>query len=300
MQSNCYRSLVIIGLLLMSVMASAQNDASDRLKPKWLNATPKPSNSSFVYVIKSAMGRTQEEARNACFDELMADMGFEKGMSVTVNTTSLDQENLIYRDGQALEYSESSFQRKSIIKGKEVFVQGLKIDEYWVRQADGQIYLTTLYARSQLDTKPRFDRVELTEHYGMQGLWRSLIIPGWGQFHKKANLKGGLFLGGCAALAVGAVFMESQRIDYVDKITKTHDANLKRSYATKRDHFATGRNVCIGVGAALYIYNLIDAVAAPGARRAVVKARNRNGCSYAVAPTVLNGETPGLAASFTF
>lgn len=298
MQSNYYHKLIVVVLLLMSVAASAQYDASDRLKPKWLNAAPKPSNPTFVYVVKSAVARTLDEARKDCFSELVAEMGLEKGVLAITDYQTSEQENVVWYGDKKSEYAESKFQVNSTIKGKEVTVQGLKIDEYWERKADGQIHLTTLYARSQLDTKPRFDRVELTEHYGVQGLWRSLIIPGWGQFHKKANLKGGLFLGGCAALAVGAVFMEGQRSDYVDKIIKTHDANLKRDYATKRDHFATGRNICIGVGAALYIYNLIDAIAAPGARRAVVNPRN--GRSYAIAPTVLNGGTPGLAASWTF
>lgn len=293
--------VTVVLLLLASVLtAAAQREVSNRLKPKWLNSLPKPSNSTFVYVIKSAKARTLTEARENCFSELVAEMGLEKGVRATTDYESSDQENYISVDGKESEYTESNFQMKSTIKGKEVSVYGLKIDEYWERQADGQIYLTTLYARSQIDTKPRFDRVELTEHYGGRALWRSLIIPGWGQFHKKANLKGGLFLGGCAALAVGAVFMESQRSDYVDKILKTHDANLKRSYATKRDHFATGRNICIGACAALYIYNLVDAIAAPGARRVAVKRRQNGGRSYAVVPTLLPGGTPGIAASWTF
>lgn len=300
MQNNSCRYCIAVVLLLVSLTTSAQYNASDRLKPKWLNSLPNPSNASFVYVVKSAVARTLEDARNECFSELVAEMGLEKGVRATTDYQSSEQENIVLYGDKESAYVESKFQVNSTIKGKEVTVQGLKIDEYWERKADGQIYLTTLYARSQLDTKPRFDRVKLTEHYGVQGLWRSLIIPGWGQFHKKANLKGGLFLGGCAALAVGAVFMESQRSDYVDKILKTHDANLKRSYATNRDHFATGRNICIGACAALYIYNLIDAIAAPGARRVLVNRRSNTGRSYAVAPTVLNGGTPGLAASWTF
>ncbi|MDE6045693.1 MAG: hypothetical protein K2G10_00110, partial [Alistipes sp.] len=82
--------------------------------------------------------------------------------------------------------------------------------------------------------------------------------------------------------------------DYVRKIVQTHNAELKRIYATKRDHFATGRNICIGAVAALYIYNLIDAVAAPGAERIIVHS------PYAFTPTILNDGAPALAASVTF
>ena len=188
----------------------------------------------------------------------------------------------------------------STIQGKPVTLHALVIDEYEERKGDGKIYLTTLYARSQIDAIPSFDNITVTDSYGARGLWRSAIVPGWGQFHKGANLKGGLILGGCAALAAGIVFTENQRSDYVRKIGKTHSAELKRTYATKRDHFATGRNICIGAIAALYVYNLIDAVAAPGARRIVVHPRSGGRGTYAFAPTILNNGAPVLAASVTF
>jgi len=48
------------------------------------------------------------------------------------------------------------------------------------------------------------------------------------------------------------------------------DANAKKSYINSASNLATGRNVCIGAAAALYVYGLIDAIVAPGARRVVI------------------------------
>ncbi|MDE5945576.1 MAG: hypothetical protein K2G93_08360, partial [Rikenella sp.] len=114
-------------------------------------------------------------------------------------------------------------------------------------------------------------------------------------------LKGGLILGGCASLAAGIIFTERQRADYARKIVKTHSVDLKRHYATQRDHFATGRNICIGALAALYVYNLIDAVVAPGARRVVVHDHKGNGRSYSFVPTMAIGDDAlALGAFVTF
>ncbi|MCH5328998.1 MAG: hypothetical protein J1E02_08245 [Coprobacter sp.] len=147
---------------------------------------------------------------------------------------------------------------------------------------------------------PLYDDVELTTSYMSDpATWGLALIPGAAQFHKGSYLKGGLILGGTVVLVGGIIFTENQRSDYVGKIAKTHNANIKRAYATKRDHFATGRNICIGAGAALYVYNLIDAIVAPGARRVIVKQRP-NGNKYALLPTVTEEGAPGITALVTF
>lgn len=68
--------------------------------------------------------------------------------------------------------------------------------------------------------------------------------------------------------------------------------------ATKRDHFATGRNICVGAAAALYVYNLLDAFVTPGARRVVTLRSNGN--TYAFAPTLLEGNAPGVGMVMSF
>jgi hypothetical protein len=127
-----------------------------------------------------------------------------------------------------------------------------------------------------------------------------MIIPGWGQFHKGSNLKGGLILGGTAVCAAGIVFTEGVRADYNTRMLQTYDVNLIRSYQTKRDNFTTARNICIGATAALYLYNLIDAIAAPGAQRLVVKRQDSKGNNYAFVPSVSMEGAPMMTAAITF
>jgi len=107
-------------------------------------------------------------------------------------------------------------------------------------------------------------------------------------------------LGGCAVLAGGIIFTEHTRADYVAKIAQTHNTQAIRTYTNKRNHFATARNICIGAAAALYVYNLIDAVATPGARRVVVKKGKNSQRRYAFAPTVSEYGRPMLTTSITF
>ena len=47
-----------------------------------------------------------------------------------------------------------------------------------------------------------------------------------------------------------------------------------KTYNTKADNCENIRNICIGGAAALYVYNLIDAIAANGAKRVIIKKKN--------------------------
>ncbi len=293
-----YRILIIsILLLLGTVSSSGQNT----LKPKWMRSIPNASSSDFYFVkVHSDMGSSLSGARTAIMQELTA--GVERTDRVTVKE--------IYEDSSTQNYSSKGvslndvdhYQLNLQVDGSSRPIRSRRVDEYWRTSLRGgsRIYdYYALYAVERQGRKADFSVISTTSSYGARGLWRSAIIPGWGQFHKGANLKGGLILGGTAALAAGIVFTENQRSDYARRINQTHDIKLIRSYQTKRDHFATARNICIGAVAALYVYNLIDAIAAPGAQRVVVKKR-ANGRTYAFLPAVTDDGTPVMAATVTF
>lgn len=251
------------------------------------------------YVTETAVSPTLNDARQECFSSLLQGAGFEKGVSVESDYETKDTEHSIVINGKSNDVTESHFTVNSTVKGKKVELQGIKIDEYWERRDDGKYFLTTLYARSQLDRKPSYDNLDITTKYGVHGLWRSAIVPGWGQLYKGSTLKGGLVLGGTVAFIGGIIYTETMRQDYMNKLNKTHNTDNIRSYKTRADNFAMGRNICIGGLAALYVYNIVDAIVAPGAKRIVVR-KNVNGRSYALLPAVTFDGSPAVCARITF
>lgn len=238
-------------------------------------------------------------ARNNALTELISSTGLANGVIVSSEWHSNEQLSQVWENGRLAERITNDAQTITSAKGEEVKLHISNIDEYWRRDKQGIYHLTKLYAKSNLGYEAHFDDVELTTKYGIRGLWRSMIIPGWGQFHKGSNLKGGLIIGGTAALATGIVYAETMRNDYTRKMNTTHSAEHKLTYATRSDNFAMGRNVCIGALGALYVYNLIDAIAAPGARFVKVKKSHR-GSTYTFAPTLVDYNNPAMAMAITF
>lgn len=172
------------------------------------------------------------------------------------------------------------------------------VDEYWeyISYPDGSrgYEYYALFAVSRQASVPVFDDFYFTTHYGMQGFIRSLV-PGWGQIYKGSMTKGVCILGGEVACVAGIIVSESMRSSYIKKMKE--QPKFAKEYNSKADNWENGRNFCIGAAAALYVYNLVDAIAAKGAKRVVVKPANRP--YFSLAPTILDNGY-GLTFAYRF
>ena len=173
---------------------------------------------------------------------------------------------------------------------KTAFTQ---IDIYWEKDKSGIYNCWVLFEVANNADKVRFQEVTFTKKYGIRGLAYSLI-PGVGQLYKGSTAKGLSILGGEAALAAAIVLCENTRASYVKKM-REQLAHAK-TYNSKADNWETGRNVCIGAAVALYIYNLVDAAIANGAKRG----RIQSGQKYLSMTPVTGTECNGLALTFHF
>lgn len=297
--------IVILLLMILSVSSEilvSQNVSSDPYRPKWFQKLPTPTNATFKYEIHTAIAPTLDEAREKCLFELVSDSGLKNGilaMSDGVSKQSVSQEWVNGKLHEQVDYnSTTNLHLQSEVSKLYVEV----VDEFWEMDRAGNYVLSRLYAVSASDVPPLFDNLSLTTNYGARAMWKSLIIPGWGQFSKGQKLKGGMILGGTALLVGGIVATENIRADYRRRVNETHDVAQRRDYIRRVDRFSTARNVCIGAVGALYVYNLVDAIVSPGARRVVVKSKGRDAlnCSYNISPALYEGKTLAMEFSLTF
>lgn len=289
--------LLALGCLLSAPSVWAQRSSAS-IPPRWLHKLPTPSNNSFRYELQTSVAPTVDQARSKCLDQVVSYAGLKNGVVVMGEATNNRQFNQRWVNGQLTETTDIQMNQQTSIKGSEQKLYINKVAEYW-KYRNGQYTLSTVYAKSELGQAPLFDNLILTDRYGARGFFRSLIIPGWGQMYKGSTLKGSLILGGTAVLVGGIIYTESMRQDYADKRSRTHDAKLIKSYRSKCDNWRAARNVTIGAAGALYVYNLVDALVAPGAQRIVVHNYGR-GRSLTVLPTPTSDGGAALSAMIDF
>ena len=257
--------------LLLGILNVRAEEKSDRLKPRWIKSVPSSGSPDYYFkVVYTDAASDLAGARLLARKELA--LSIERSEHISI------EENLEYNSsmtgfaGKETVGENYSFRVKS--GGDPQYLHYERIDEYWEKEMTGGRYtvrLYTLFAVGSRTGDVTIGRYRRETQYGARGAVRSLI-PGWGQMYKGSMAKGGIILGGEIAFAGAIIAAENLRASYVRKM-KENPRHVK-SYSTKADNWENVRNICIGGAAALYVYNLVDAIVAPGAPR-LVKARQR-------------------------
>lgn len=258
--------------ILTAVMCS-QNFAfagnkSDKLKPKWVSqALPEAQSGTYIFVRSHGVGVTLAGAKQMAFVSMSQKLEVERGL--TVNTSVQSRERLY----ETQKSSGSEYEQEIVLdvteKGHQLKIVCREIDEYWT-ESSGRYNVDVLYA---VTDKNSFggsynDDIKVSAKYGAGPGFLS-IIPGAGQFYKGSVAKGSFILAGEIAAAGGIILCENTRASYTKKMQE--QPKHASEYNSLADSWETGRNVCIGAAAAVYVYNLIDAFVAPGAKRVTVK-----------------------------
>jgi len=275
--------------LLFSGRNLTAAEKSDKLKPRWIKSLPSSGCSAYYFkVVYTDAASDLTEARLLARKELA--LSIERSEHISIEENLEYSSSIAGTTGKEVVGETYSFKVKS--EGLPQYLHYERIDEYWEKEMTGAVRLYTLFAIGSRPGQVTIDRYRRDTQYGARGAVRSLI-PGWGQMYKGSMVKGGIILGGEIALTGAIIAAENLRASYVKKM-KENPRQMK-SYNTKADNWENIRNVCIGGAAALYVYNLVDAIVAPGAPR-LVKVRQRG---LAFTP-VVTPDYNGISLVFKF
>ena len=271
-----YFTLAIL-IVCSTWMAQADNK-SDRLRPQWMTKQlPTPRSAGYIFVKAEGSGSSLEAARQSCLVELASYLETERGLQInshfqqhsSMTTTKNYNEHRSSNANMAYDFTQTdNFNMEVIEKGRKINMVCRTVDEYWVKTG-GTYFVTTLYtvADQNMYSGSYYDRISTTSRYGAAGF--ASVIPGAGQFLKGDVAKGVSFLVADVACAAGIILCESTRAAYAAKVKQQPQYALQ--YSTRANNWATGRNICLGVTAGIWVWNVIDAFAAKGARRVIVK-----------------------------
>lgn len=277
--------------LMLCMLSSAMCKAE---KPKWIDNTPKELNHTYKFVEVVSSGSSLESARADAKSKLEDDTQLQEGIRVyrkTRDNTMIDKSR--QNGGKLQESKNQHIEIETVVDGEKFDLQAVRVDEY-IDKYNGDITLHTLFMVALCDD-PVFDRTYLTTSYGVTPVVMS-IIPGLGQWYKGSKVKGICMFGAEAIAVAGIIFTDNQRASYIKK-AKEHP-KFAVEYSNRADSWETGRNICIGVAAGIWVYNIVDAIVAKGARRVVVSRADGGGLS--IAPYVDFTGATGISLAYNF
>jgi len=248
------------------LMAQRIVDRSSNDRPDWLFN----SLQSEYYYFYTGMGSNQDfelarqEAIADIFDQLVEEGTFNVSIHSTLTTSEQSQvigqnSSVILREDFVHEVSTTGTAKSLSSLSRE----GI----YWEKRRK---WFQSEYWCWVLIKRPKSGKAPIIQQgYGSEGLWRSLILPGWGQYYKGERVKGRrlaigeLVTGGIAVLA----FYFSD-----DFSAKAHnDLNYdNRKYYNDISSISYNIGVISStLAVSLYCYNIFDVITSKGMKRYV-------------------------------
>lgn len=281
------KHLLFFALVLISVSAFSQ-------KPVWAKRLPStPAGANYFINWGEGEGRNETEATNAAWADALYKSLHELGV---VAITEQDI-NAVANKGIDAVVKFNRMKRRIIASTSPVSLNNGHIKIYILiqvqRNVNGADDFYSLNTAQFADHS--FEREAQIANEGRYPFSARVFVPGMAQLHKGSTGKGIFFIVAEAACVGGIVATECMRSSYASKANSTHDASKKRTYIDRRDNCANIRNGFIAGAAAVYLWNVIDGIAAKGKKRGIYLGDARLHMAPYVSPQV-----GGVALSLNF
>ena len=262
-------TLVFIIVSTLSLDAQRRNNNYDvNSALPWVAGRLPLDSDAVRYKVAYGEGTTYQQAREDATASLITELGWEHGITVTSKTID-EVKHTINNDDSNFSQNRST---TTTIEQDGYTASITKVDEYSeldkstphaVKYKVWQLYAIDCPWASQINLK-----YSTKYGFGTAG-WRSLIIPGWGQFYKKQYAKGSVFLG-VELAGVASIMYFQNRYNYnIKQSLETPILDLQIEYTNRAHKQQLYRNISIGACAAMWVLNVLDATLLEGRPRYV-------------------------------
>lgn len=274
-------SVIVLGLLLNSLWAQHVIEKSIPQPPTWLQEPP----IGVYYTYYSGIGSSSNslsDAKEQAISNVLSEIIMGGEIKAESQITTYQQQSSI---GILSEVTREIQQT-----GKSTVIQGLqKEEEYWetIKKGNEIIYRYWILMKILKPDYAGYD-FSVKQGYGFAPIWRSALVPGWGQILKGETTRGIRLLGTEVILISTFLVSQNLSLDYSRKASLERDADRRSFYNRLSDRSYTIGMVSGLMAGVVYVYNIFDAVTARGAKK------------YALAPIYGSDSDLALRLIFNF
>lgn len=257
------RYLAMLIFISINFLSAKVINSSEIKLPTWTSESPKGDKFLYYTGIGSSK-KTLEEAKQIAISDAISEI-IQEG-KITIDGT-------IYSKSGEYENNDSvntinEIVKEINIKGETQKIAGLKTEDvYWQEDEKGNELIYRYWILMRLPQNIEDTNFQINQTYGFAPVWRSALIPGWGQFYKKQTKKSYIFLGSETVLVGVALFSNYLSIHYNDKANKEMNITTRKEYMDWSDS-AEAIAITTGIAAGVvYIYNVFDSIISKGAKK---------------------------------
>lgn len=259
--------MIIVSALSLNAQRGNNNYDVNKALP-WVTGRLPYDSEKVRYKIAYGEGNTYQQAKEDATASLILELGWEHGITVTSKTIDEIKHTINNEDSNFAQNRSTT----TTIEQDGYSASITKVDEYSeLYESSSQTTKYKVWQLYAIDC-PWAAQINLkySTKYGFSTAgWRSLIIPGWGQFYKKQYAKGTMFLG-VELVGIASVIYFQNRYNYnIKQSSETPILDLQIDYTNRAHKQQMYRNISIGACAAVWLLNVLDATLLEGRPRYV-------------------------------
>ena len=259
--------LIIVSALSLNAQRRNNNYDVNKALP-WVAGRLPYDSDKVRYKVAYGEGTTYQQAREDATASLILELGWEHGITVTSKTIDEIKHTINNEDSNFAQNRSTT----TTIEQDGYSASITKVDEYSeLYESSSQTTKYKVWQLYAIDC-PWAAQINLkySTKYGFSTAgWRSLIIPGWGQFYKKQYAKGTMFFG-VELVGIASVIYFQNRYNYnIKQSSETPILDLQIDYTNRAHKQQMYRNISIGACAAIWLLNVLDATLLEGRPRYV-------------------------------
>jgi len=177
----------------------------------------------------------------------------------------------------------------------------LKEEDYWeiAKVRKSSIYRFWILMKFP---KPEYNSLDISmmavkQSYGVVPIGKSVLVPGWGQIHKKENKKGWWFLTGSLLSLSSGILCQSISDNYNVNANNADSGEWIEYYNTLSEQYYLASMFSYVICGSIYSYNIYDAISSKGAK---IYSFNNNGDGIYLTSGVVESLNSQFSISFYF
>ena len=259
-------SIIIISILILNISLYSY-DYSKPL-PQWTKSTPIGRYYNYFNGLGTSIN-SLSNAKKIAISDALSTIVLQGTVEVDSKIFTSISENTEINGKNINATVKDSVISEVMLNGHSSYISDMRIEEeYWQTRKSGKDILYEYWILLRIP-KPKYINLNIPSQkgYGFAPVWRSAIIPGWGQFHKGEPQKGWRFLISETFCASSFFVSNYFSHNYSRKAENERDYDKRKFYNDWSNRSYTIGTVSGIVAGAIYIYNVFDSVTAKGAKR---------------------------------
>lgn len=221
--------------LLLSFLAVCAFTGTVFSAPRWTAKTP--IGKHHVYAVGVGESTSLYEARRLSVSDAMRAFSEQRGVVVESRFHSLTTE------------SKRQIEDEISVKGVSTTLKGLRLVETYDTPQAGGHRVWSLMSMPSSGSGGRLSTI-----------WRSTLVPGWGQFYNGRTWRGVAFLAGTVIGVGGALYTAERQRNFEDQALRSSIPSTRHYYYDQADKYHQGNVILVSLAVASYALNLVDAI----------------------------------------